>query len=626
MESASSRAASLRSALQRGLWLTIALTLVFAAAGGAFGWSRQRDARAESVILLNPLDGNPFSTTGRGDSLTNLETEAQLARGNSVAERVQQRLESTATPAELLDGLGVNAPTNTQLLTFTYSHADPEEAVRRAQAFAEEFLSLREARSRDIVDSQISLLDGQIKALQADQAELAEALLKPKLPASDKTVLQNQLDAATTQINQLRAHRSELQIGPFNPGQVVTPAALHREGLLDSWVAFAAIGALGGLVLSLLIAIVRARLDSRVHHVDDVALAGRTLLGEVDAGDAAEVNHQLRTLPAIGELPASYRELRVSLLTARRRRPLVLLAASSSGGAGQVPRFAPGLAVALAAARLRTVVIDTLGIWPLPAGVAVADLAGYLDGQGETPGPAPLVPLGEFLSLLPASELAAPDDVFMSPEMAHLIADLRQGADVVVMIGGGLGSSAARALADLSDTVICEVREGESSYRDLAIATPAIEAKDAGVVYLRHSSVREARRRVRTEPRWKRRSSRPAELLPRTPDEPAEVDGPEAAGPEAAGPEADGPEVEILEADGSDGAVVEGAGQDDSEPEPAAEPAAAAEAAATEEAEPSSFATRTGFDDDLPAELEPEPESGLESELVGRAAGRSRGR
>ena len=109
MDSASSRAASLRSALQRGIWLTIILTLLCAAAGGAFGWSRQRDARAESVILLNPLDGNPFSTSGRGDSLTNLETEAQLARGNTVAEQVQRRLGTSDGPEELLSGLGVTA-------------------------------------------------------------------------------------------------------------------------------------------------------------------------------------------------------------------------------------------------------------------------------------------------------------------------------------------------------------------------------------------------------------------------------------------------------------------------------------------------------------------------------------
>lgn len=534
MDSASSRAASLRSALQRGIWLTIILTLLCAAAGGAFGWSRQRDARAESVILLNPLDGNPFSTSGRGDSLTNLETEAQLARGNTVAEQVQRRLGTSDGPEELLSGLGVNAPTNTQLLAFTYSHPDPAEAVRRAQAFAEEFLTFRESRARNLVDGQVSLLEAQIKELQAEQAELAAKILNPKLSASEKTVLQNQLDAAATQINQLRSHRAELQIGPFDPGQLVTPAALHREGLLDSWAAFAVIGAAVGLVLSLLIAIVRARLDSRVHHVDDVILAGRSLLGEVDAVDAAEMNRTLRAPGLSEELPAGYRDLRVSLLTARHRRPLVLLAASSSNSPTQVPRFAPGLAVALAAARLRTVVVDTLGIWPLPIGTAVPDLAAHLAGDPEASETPPLVTLGEFLTLVPAGDLVAPDDVFMSPAMTQFVAGLRQSADVVMLIGGGLGGSAARALAALSDAVMTEVREGESAYRDLVVTDPLIDAKDAGVVFLRRSAGREARRRVQLEPkpgggrrRWPLRTGRVAPggaahvALSRGPDEPS---------------------------------------------------------------------------------------------------------
>ena len=59
-----------------------------AALGVAAGLRRAEEHSATSSILVSPLEGNPFSPSGRGDDLVNLETEAQLVGSDPVAREV----------------------------------------------------------------------------------------------------------------------------------------------------------------------------------------------------------------------------------------------------------------------------------------------------------------------------------------------------------------------------------------------------------------------------------------------------------------------------------------------------------------------------------------------------------
>jgi polysaccharide biosynthesis transport protein len=67
-----SRAAALNAALRRGLVLTVVLCIVGAVAGAVVGQRISTVVVAKATILVNPLDGNPCSTKGRGDDLDNL--------------------------------------------------------------------------------------------------------------------------------------------------------------------------------------------------------------------------------------------------------------------------------------------------------------------------------------------------------------------------------------------------------------------------------------------------------------------------------------------------------------------------------------------------------------------------
>ncbi|MCA0252727.1 MAG: hypothetical protein LCH76_10650 [Actinobacteria bacterium] len=477
------RWAAIRAAVRRGLLLTLVLVVLGGLAGGALGWSQQRYSEADATILLNPLNGNPFSTTGRGDNLTNLETEAELVRSFEVGEMVRAETGTTDTVQQVLAGVEVAVPTNTQLLVITYRSTSAEDALTYAQAFADQFLAFREARARALVDKQIESIDDLVTERRAEQDQLSEDLKAAGNNDAEAVLIQTQLNAVATQINQLRARVAELRIGPFSPGQVVTPAALHHASLLDTWVAFAVAGALGGLVIAFLVAIVRSRLDSRVHHADDLVLSGRTLLGTVTSADARGVQKAFVDEGESLAIPESFKNLRVSILSTEHRRPVVLLVATGSADGTAAPKSLPALAASLASAGLETIVIDTLAVWPgcarREAGPRLADVL----RAGGDPRSA-FADVAVKLRLLAAAPGDSGDDLFMSPAMRRLLEAARQQADVILLVTGGIKHSRSRALADSADAIVTEVEQGVARYADARLDSAPLLNKDLGVIFV----------------------------------------------------------------------------------------------------------------------------------------------
>ena len=314
---------------------------------------------AGATILVNPLDGNPFSTKGSGDDLKNLETEAQLVQSDDVAKLVQVR-EGKQTPLPtLLSGLEVEVPPNTQILDIGYTARNSTVALTRAQWFAEEFLKYREQRAKSLVDSQTKRLDEQIAARSKEQQTLAKQLGALPPQSTQAGVVRVQLEAVSTQINQLRARTAELQSVSSNPGQIVTPAAIPAAGLFQSWIVYALAGLIAGLVLAVVIALLRSRADNRIRHVDDVASAGQILLGSVSNADVVQARRLFETAGPAAELPDSFKNLRVSLLTTEHRRPAVIVVTTARHGE-EPPSSVAGLALATATSNLRTIVIEAI--------------------------------------------------------------------------------------------------------------------------------------------------------------------------------------------------------------------------------------------------------------------------
>lgn len=482
----------------------VALCVALASLGGLAGywWSTQGGDEvrtAEAVVLLRPLEGNPFNPEGAGTELVNMETEAQLVRSTVVTGLAADELGQPDNADAIRGGVTSTVPANTQLVRVTASALDEQEAVDRAQVLAETFLAYRQERSETYVAERSAQLREEIKALEKRRRQVVQRLgdAGPERPIT--VVREQRIDEITTQLGEFRVQRTELEAATADPGQVVTDAAAAKPGLLSSAAIFPVLGALAGLAIALVLLGGRRRLDERVHGPDDLVHTGVPVLGR---------------LPGSAEhRPGAIGGVRAAVLAAEPTRPLVLgVAVGSAGGVEE------GLATT-------SDLTGELGLSLRRAGmgVAVLDLASRPDADEGGAGPVsldtdPLLPLSALLDLeqdlvdvlarrrasglplavvndLGREELA---DRASSPEMDELLAALRGVADAVVADIGSLDEASAQSLVGAVDAVVLTVREGSATFGELESSlqrAPMWGGRIAGLVCVAEVDERGGRRR-----------------------------------------------------------------------------------------------------------------------------------
>ena len=449
----------------RTLIMAVVLTACGAAAGGWLGSQRTNEHDAESVILISPLLGNPFTPEATGDNLVNLTTEAELVASDPVAQLVSDKMAGHPAAANLLSGISVRVPANTQLLAISVRHPDRAEAVRRAQAFATTFLAYREARR----DSAVFDRSARIKELVDERASalkgVEEALAKGgDNPANAPALRQQALDL-TSQISELRTQLAGIESASSDPGQLIKRAAPRSSWLADSGMLGVVAGGLVGLLLALAIGSMRDRVRDRIVAPDDLSALDVPVFGPV------------------GEDAEDYRRVRTSLLGAVPRRPIVVLTGPATPGS-EPSRISDGLATALGVAGHELIVVDACGD---PAGAH--DLAGLSDVILDPSGlDEALVPTAPHVASLGCGRASAVlDDLVASPELDVLFQELRKRADVVLVVPGWVGSSRAGSLARFADAVLVEVVEGESRLTQVQEVVERVPhgGKFAAAVYIR---------------------------------------------------------------------------------------------------------------------------------------------
>ncbi|WKN46995.1 hypothetical protein [Nocardioides sp. Arc9.136] len=437
--------------------LAIVLGVVAGGLAGTWWGLRQAEVHeASSVVLVNPLEGNPFSPDGRGDELVNLETEAQLVRSDVMAELVGAALGEDA--GALLAGLSVSVPPNTQLLEVSARAATPEDAALRAQAFAETYLDFRQSRTESTRFDRAAELEEQIRDRLAEQETLSDQLAAAPPRTSRSAVLTEQVVNISAQIDELRAQLGATRGSTPDPGQVVTPAVVGSTGLPGGTVTAGLLGAAVGGVLAWLLTAGLGR-GGPAGEVDPAGSARGPGSSGSAGGHAGAVPGIGARLPAplLGAVPAAASAeaavpLRAALLAAERARPLTVLLSHPTDAAGSAS--AVGLARSLAAAHLRTVLVDVRR----PLGPPGRGLADVLRGDASVDE----VALGEGSHLRMLGAGTTPqhlDDLAASPEAARLLAELRADADVLLVCTGGAADPRTQALAAFADTVLLEVHE-----------------------------------------------------------------------------------------------------------------------------------------------------------------------
>ncbi|MEO9326125.1 hypothetical protein ABFT23_21725 [Nocardioides sp. C4-1] len=478
----------------RALVAAVVVGVVCGLLGAWWGGRRDEVSSATAVILLNPLQGNPFSPDARGDDLVNLETEAQLVTSDAVLERLDEAL--PGAPAVSSTQVSVSVPTNTQLLSITVTGPTEDEALRATQELATGYLSFRRSRTEGALDGQRENIDDQIQQQTDERAALLERFDALPQGAQGTTLLTQQILATVTRISDLRSQLGEVGSVSLDPGQVVTPAHPDAGGLLPAGpLVPGAVGALLGAALGALAAM-RAGRGRRVRGTADLVGLAAPVWGTVP-GDVAR-------------RPLAAARLRAAVRAAHPASPLVVLACHD-GARGALLVAAPALARSLAAARCRTVMVEVAEPGEHDGGLGGdrgsglgrdlgGDLGGDLGWDTVAPGLADVlrdeVPVARGLRWSGDLGLVHRgrrqhdlDDLTASSAMATLLTGLvtrRTGdaapAEAVVLLAGSPTSPRTQALAAHADLVLLEVASGAAALRGVEQSLTDLTAAGAARV------------------------------------------------------------------------------------------------------------------------------------------------
>jgi capsular exopolysaccharide synthesis family protein len=450
----------------RARWRVTVLCLLLAVLGAAVVTASLPRQYTSDVTLYVSLQGEAADSDSAYQA-SQLAKErvvsyAPLLKDERITQPVIDRLQLGVTPAQLASRITVTVQPDTVVLSAAVTDTSPERAAAIANALAEEFVGLVNDLEQPI-GSRASTTPGQ--PAPPPPAKIGVQIIRPATP---------------------------------------NPVAVSPNSLFNL-----ALGAALGLLLGIGAAFLRNARDTTVRAPRRIeALAGAPVLASVAADrDARRHPVTLGAHPGSAQVEA-YRKLRTNLLFLEPGKPhRVIVVTSPSVGEGK-STAACNLALALADAGNRVVLIDVnlrrpqveqyLGIGPTAGVVNV--LAGriplrravgrWVEGGLDvlTAGPVPFNP----------SELLA------SRATAALLDEVRQHYDFVILDTPAiLPVTDAATVAARADGVVLVVRYGRTVEEQVTGAVTALDAVQApllGVVLMGTPGSRRRRRRAGAYP------------------------------------------------------------------------------------------------------------------------------
>ena len=443
----------------RRLWIFCLLLLLGGAGAGYFaGLQAPQVNTATSVILVAPLEGNPFYPSARGEQLVNLITEAQIIKSDAVVSQVIEATGLNDTPAELRQNVSTNVPVNTQLIEITVADADKDKAARTAQSFAEAYLEFRSGQADSSLQGQVAGIQDEIERLDADLAKKTTLLNAKSTPAVEKTVLQAQLQAGADQIAALGARMSSLSTTLVDPGQIVTPAMADPASLLGPPLlgAFGGACATAAVCAGLLWLVVRRGRIRTTHELQRLELNPMHVVASSPA--RAVGGRKANSFPA-------FRSRLTGLLRQSENRVLMLVPVEAEQ---DFPHSSIAVAEALSDARYRTLLIDTTGLVLDPEDSAFPK-AGFGEVlSGSIALTRAVERRDEHLHVLSAgSWLHGLEHSLDERALVQLLAEAKSRYDAVLIVAADPHSSAVQWLLSSVRSVLLEVRLRKTRQSDL---------------------------------------------------------------------------------------------------------------------------------------------------------------
>lgn len=462
-------------------WAVVLACLVLGAlAGWAYGQSVPPTYTSSARVLVNPSVGNPFAptpTSVRQEELTSLETEAQVARSAEVLGEVAQR-SPDLTIDELERRVQITVPPNTQVLEISYSATDPVVARQVANAVANAYLDNRARRSEEVNAARIQSVETQTLSV-VDDLRAATAAAQVGSPA-ERSFQAELADALRNELVSLRAQRSALENTEAAAGTVISPASSATGAGVLTQLVMPAGGALLGLVLGFLLALLLERSRGKVRSSSEVEESGLPVIAAVPPPSRrARLLHRGDSEAVDGTI----RRLRSAILDLDPR-PNVIAVAPAGSGSSNVD-VSEAVAESFVKAGHRVVLVRTDGP-PATGGLRVAEtgLAQALlhDRLNVLSLLQPSV--DPLLSLLPGGGFTAESrELLVSDRLRAVLAPLIEAGNLVVLQSPGLDGAEGEAMVGAADLGLVVVTVGGTRPREVEQAA-GLRARGAAIAAL----------------------------------------------------------------------------------------------------------------------------------------------
>ena len=338
------------------------VTFVMVAVALLFSWRQTPVYQGKAKVLVKPIQN--VAGTVQIPQAPNLDTERELILSQAVARQVQVDL-GVATPVDtLLDHARVQVVTDTEILLVKYDDPSPKTAATLANAFATAYVNFRDMQAKAQFDAVAATVQTQIGEVQSRLTDLRRRIDATTDPAQ-KDSLQAERDTFVAELGVLQQRildlRSNSSIGQ-SAAQIVQDADVPRSPISPNKVRDGLLALFAGLTLGVGFAFLRERLDDRVKSREELErrLAAPVLAAVPKVGgwrNRDEVQLIMKTDPK-SPVSEAYRTLGTNIQYLASRHPLkVLMVTSSMGGDGKSTTSA-NLAVVLAQAGKRVILIS----------------------------------------------------------------------------------------------------------------------------------------------------------------------------------------------------------------------------------------------------------------------------
>ncbi len=256
------------SALRRRRKLWLSLAAVGLVMGLAYHAVVPRSFSATATLYLAHSPGT--------DDGVDMANDLALLQTNAVAERAASLLGNPHLTAGELLGKEPGTAVSDNILTIEVSGPSKAEAVRRANAVAEAYLSFRKQRSEGQFDATASALRSQINELQKQVDSLSARVsnLGTSAQGTAASSLVGEQSADTGEIANLQQTLQQDQIGVLTQAtgsRILTPGTLAPASTKKLFLLSGISGFIGGLAIGVGVVVLQAVVSDRVRRRDEVA-------------------------------------------------------------------------------------------------------------------------------------------------------------------------------------------------------------------------------------------------------------------------------------------------------------------------------------------------------------------